>query len=382
MQVTGGLELKYLIFIPVVCFSLTFDFHTAWLAVDFLYLSAWVYYFKRGYDKMLFVLLLPFLYWLGIGGGDLGMKVLSFWDTFKSLVIFMFIVDAKRIVTGGQQDARKFAYLLIYLVYVQWGVCAYQYAAGYHFDNVAGMLGNGSTHAMGYLALVALVAVFYMGFPLLHKVLTVLVFFTVNWWGENVGLFVLVVLFLPVVLLLSNKGKGLILLIPVVVLFCLFILMLSENEVLAPYYNRVLGIFDIDVNMLDFSLAGRQVALSYALYLGGFFGDGAGIYSQIYGRTGIGFWDLENTQLNISEVAHLISEVGVLGFLQVLILYLYVLLKVDAPKYKMLICSVFLIICFFYNRFLMDERSVFFVALAMCYFLHWSHKETNAVPLE
>ena len=234
-----------------------------------------------------------------------------------------------------------------------------QYSKGINFDNIAGTFGDGSTHALCYFSLFFIVLIIRLKKKLLILPV-ILVSIVINYFAENFGFYVL----LPFVLLFI-LNKWIKLSAAAMIISFTVIAFSTVNHWIENYgLNRLTGFHFIQLYDGEYTLAdGREVLLGYAVYLGGFFGNGYGAYSEIYNQRGWLLDEVLNRQICISELTHLVSEIGIVGLILTMILYLSVIKRnVKSKKIPFFAMGLF-ILGIMYNRFLMDERIFFFYFL-------------------
>jgi hypothetical protein len=186
----------------------------------------------------------------------------------------------------------------------------------------------------------------------------------INYYAENIGFYLLLGISLFFVLGSKIGTRNMVLIS--ILAASLFIIKGLKGEFAEKSVARI-GKFSITDSYKGASnlKPERGVLMGYAVYLGGFWGKGLGAYSEIYGKEGWEFFRLMNDQICISEATHLISEIGIIGLIVTIILYITLIIKVIKDnKIRMYGISLF-VLGIFYNRFLIDERIFFFFLLTL-----------------
>lgn len=316
----------------------------------------------------LFSIVLYFLYSISKNGFYL-INILSFWDNYKHIIVFIFsFYLIKKISTERKKKFIQNLFITSCITFfIQVIVVFYQHVTGVFFDNISGTLGDGSTHALGYFSL------FLIIFLISHKkpiILTLIVFtlsMIINYFAENIGFYLLLIISLLFVLSNQLLKKSKIILFVGMFAFALIIIGgIIKGKVLDQYIGRV-SAFSITQSYTGAAKLkpDRNVMMGYAVFLGGIEGQGFGAYSEIYGIDGWKFHSLMNDQICISEATHLVAEIGVIGFLLTLILFIALFNKEFKNRQVKMYSIIFFVLAMFYNRFLIDERIFFFFFLTI-----------------
>ncbi len=248
--------------------------------------------------------------------------------------------------------------------FIQFFVVLIQQKIGLHFDNVAGTLGDGSTHTLAYFS------IFYIVFLLTHNksvfltIIVIILSMIINYYAENIGFYLLLGISLFYVLGSKIGTRNMVLI--TILASSLFIIKGLKGEFAEKSVARI-GKFSVtdSYNGARNLRPERGILMGYAVYLGGLWGKGLGAYSEIYGKEGWEFYRLMNDQICISEATHLISEIGIVGLIVTIILYITLIIKgIKDNKIRMYGISLF-VLGMFYNRFLIDERIFFFFLLTL-----------------
>ena len=364
-----------LLLFQLVIYIYSYNFHSLWILCDFIIIFNLFYILQhsvfRKYPFMLFILVLLFLYFLYSvsKNGFYLINLLSFWDNYKHIIVFVFPFYLIKKISAERK--RKFVQKLFIIscitFFIQVIVVFYQHAKHIFFDNVAGTLGDGSTHALGYFTL------FMIIFLISHKksLLLILLVFSlsiiVNFYAENVGFYLLLILSLLFVLGNQVSKKAKIALFGGVLAFLMIVIVTaSKGNVFNHYLGRVTA-FSVTESYGGAAKLkpDRSVMMGYAAFLGGIEGKGFGPYSEIYGQEGWQFNNLKLDQICISEGTHLVAEIGVIGLFLTFILYISLFNREFKNRQVKMYSIIFFVLAMFYNRFLIDERIFFFFFLTI-----------------
>ena len=368
-------------------FNFSWNYHSLWGAYD---LSLFYLLTKFNYISLikkaplffisLSLLLLSFL-WTLRGGIHL-ISFLSIWDSTKHLILLLFIFNNKEMMIKLvlSKKINAFLKIIISIFLIQTIIITYQYfniqIVGSRFDNVSGLLGDGSTHAIGYFSIFML---FYCIKTNKFKYLILLLPLTlfINYFGSNQGFYILLTFLMFYLFLDFSKIKiKSVFLITIIISVIIGIVYVINIDVIITFYksveSRLLGALPNFINSTDFSgfdqvriKSGRSGYLNFAYFLGGYDGVGYGAYSMIYSQSGWLVSSIRNVELNITEGSHLIAETGIIGFSFIIITYLSIIQKIIIQKKMRYWWSFFFIVNLFYARFLMDERLIYFFILML-----------------
>lgn len=372
-----------IILIVLAVFLFSYNFHTLWLVYD---LSLIYFLFKinikafiNNNKKYLFILLLLLIFFVFslYRNGLYLISFISFWDTFKHVILLIYFIqnkdklDKNKIMIFKRSLFKILSISFLFqfvFIFIQTFILKIS-----DFDNISGFLGDGSTHAIGLFVLLLILSFIYQGrIRLLYLYFPFMVL--INIWGRNEGFFILLLTMVSFFLLKKIQTNirylkkyfsfivfGTLLLLSIIVI---------KKDVLIDYFSVVyvkmdayLGVFQsheqINLVIGDKVKTGRGSLLNYSIFLGEEFGKGFGAYSSIYNQKGWLIGGLLNNQISISEASHLISEMGTVGFLLTILLYVFLISDVLNKKNIINFWVIFFIMNIFYNRFLMDERHIF-----------------------
>ena len=364
-----------LLLFQLVIYMYSYNFHSLWIICDLIIIFNLIYILQRGvlleYPAMLFVLSLLFgylIYSISKNGFYL-INILSFWDNYKHIILFLFSFYIIKQISPERK--KKFIQSLFVIssitFFIQVLFVFYQKFSGVFFDNIAGTLGDGSTHALGYFTL------FLIIFLISHKkslLLNVIVFsfsIIINFYAENIGFYILLIISLIFVLGNQISKKAKIIFYSVMFVFVLILVGgLIKGKELDKYIGRI-STFSVTQSYTGARnlRPDRNIMMGYAVFLGGIEGQGIGAYSEIYGKQGWKFHSLKLDQICISEGTHLVAEIGVIGLLLTLILYIALFNKEFKNRQVKMYSIIFFILAMFYNRLLIDERIFFFLFLTI-----------------
>lgn len=348
----------------------SYNFHSLWLICDIIIICNLFYLLQkkvlRQYPYVLFIffLIILSLFYSFLSKGFHFISLLSFWDNYKH--VFLFIFSFHLIKKINAERKTKFINRLFIISSITFCIQVlfvfYQKKIELNFDNIAGTLGDGSTHALGYFSLFFIV--FLVSYKKPIAFISVVIFFSIiiNYFAENIGFYLL--LGMSLFFVLSKQiGK-----IKIIFLSSILVLLIAivGGEIKDQYLGRAAAFSVTESYTGPENLRTDRGALTgYAVFLGGVWGQGFGSYSEIYGMEGWKFQDLINDQICISEATHLISEIGFVGFFLSILLYITLFNKRLKNKQVKVYSIVFFILAMFYNRLLMDERIFFFFFLTI-----------------
>lgn len=372
-----------LVFPVFVVLIFSYNFHALWLLYD---LAAFLLLIHTITSKRISLtpiqvlstaLVLGYFFSLVAFSGEWLYGFLSVWDTFKHLVFILVLSDLNKygdpVRFEGFSD--KLYKVVVFSFLIQLLVVIAQFSIGVRFDDVAGTIGDGGSHAIGYLSLVAIAACLVRSSYLL-SVVVIGAAMAMNVASENAGFFVLLFLTLACLLSVSKFSKRLLLLVFLLCLLCVFALSFSPYSNISfgeVVWKRALATFTIPDYFDPAENNGRSAFMFLAYSMGGWFGVGPGAYSNIYLMSGYDNFNLLHQQINITESSHLIAESGVLGFLGAI--YLYLLYLMNMFKFFLLrgaTCVLFLA-AVMYTAVLMNESHVFLL-LVLFHFLQFKER--------
>ncbi len=359
----------------MAAFVLSYNFHQLWLVYDLGLLILLVKLILEGVFSqvknvrwiLLFLLFVIVVNVVAIGHNKL-IAWLSFWDTYKHII---FIVGADYFLTHRspevkQKVIRQFMGLSFILFAIQFCFVIVQHYKGRHVDDVAGTFGDGSSHSIAYFSIFLMVYAFAKRWELWRIVLLSVVCSLMNYWSENIGFFLIMLLVIYYYTSIYRSVRWIMIAAgALAVSFFLFGSRLGDE--FDEYHRRIQGFFSVKTFVLSDDLSSdRSTLTAYAFFEGGTWGRGAGYFSEIYSQEGEGVKRLYNNQINISEVSHLIAEYGIVGMVMTFLIYLLLLSDVAKMAHRAeLFIACFLLLTFLYNRILMDERIVFFTVLSV-----------------
>jgi len=358
-------RLKYLLLLIACILIYSYNYHFLWILYDVAVLVLAYYYLGnnkvslKGYQCIIIMLTLGYFVSISISSGHTFIGLLSTWDTFKHILIFLLLIRMHEFVGDPRQS--RFMMRLYHLIFVtilmQVAVVFYQVRAGLIFDNVAGTFGNGATHSMAYLSVLFVVLTIVLRKNLWIVIFSIFIGIWLNISAENVGFFVL----LPVALLgilINHKVK----IRDIVIAVCvasLGIMMVGGVVFRGGSYRDVIvsrvSHFILHDNASSDG-ASRGNALASSINRGGWFGNGPGSFTNIYLMRGYAYDPMDDpTQINIAESSHLIFESGIIGLVLTLMTYSSLLYGYFRKKRNKLFAIIFFCTCMFYGSLLMTE---------------------------
>lgn len=359
----------------LLAFVLSYNFHQLWLVYDLFLMVLLVNLFFEGVFskvKNIRLLLLGLLGMIvvsvvGIGHNHL-IGWLSFWDTFKHLILII-AVDYYVVVRDREVQQKLISQLMAIssvLFALQFVFVFIQHLQGRHVDDVAGTFGDGSSHSIAYFSLFLMVYAMASRWAIWKIAALAVLCSVMNYWSENIGFFLILLLIIYYYTSVYRQVRVVMWAAASLTIF-FFVFGGQMGDEFDEYQRRIQGFFSYNTFVLSDDLSSdRSTLTAYAFYEGGVWGKGAGYFSEIYSQAGFGVSKLYNNQINISEVSHLIAEYGVVG--AVAGFFIYILIFVDVSKIwkrSEWIVAGFLLLTFLYNRILMDERIIFFTALSV-----------------
>ncbi|MFA5371205.1 MAG: hypothetical protein WC298_04425 [Sideroxydans sp.] len=370
--------------IPVfVVLVFSFNFHTLWLIYDLIALLLIVYFLGSRRSRIsarqygVFIVALGYFTFIVVREGHLLMGFLSIWDTFKHLVYVALFIGFMKFHT--QQRIEGFSRYLHKICFIFFSIqivaVIVQYATGVFYDDIAGTFGDGGSHAIAYISILFLVGLILHKSSSIVVVGAVVITLALNILSENSG-YVLLMLaaFLGLILVHFSvrdlfKGRNFIFAaMTLIVLYWLSMMtMYSEHSLGEIVIARFIDIFGADAD-LDTQSVGRGVSLLLASDLGGWFGRGPGAYSIIYQSQGYDFETVYGLQIAISELTHLVSESGFVGYVLTVLVYItFISGLFNGGSYKFVGMTLF-VVCTAYSKVLMNESQFFLFLLLMFYF--------------
>jgi hypothetical protein len=371
-----------LLIVPLFALFLSFNFHSLWLLYDVSLIMMLMLLLYKGksidFYRLSVVFLIVgfsvFIYLLGGSFFDL-YSVLSIWDSYKHLILIYFIYRFSFSVNFRFISVVLFCFFVFNFFFILYQDCCLHV----DFDDLSGSFGDGSTHAVGFLAILVL-AIFFryqVIFTKLSFLKFLLLLFMVSYQAilvENYGFFA-ILLMVVVYIFFSIKKFYKNYFISFFMLMILFFSMSYDESLLLhdikSRYLDVINTFDY-ISQSTYTNS-RPSMMMYAYELGGFFGAGYGFFSNIYGMSGSGVNLLLNSELNISEFSHFLAESGLLGVFTVVALYLYAFNSLATDKLGKSFAFLLFLLCFLYARLLMDERLIFMLIFTT-FFLFYNEK--------
>lgn len=378
-------KLINLVFIVLI---FAFDFHVLWLMYDIVAIMLAFYF---AFSRKASIGVLP----IGVLGIVLGYFVvmifageyvlfglLSLWDTLKHLIYIALFVrwSRNRPLPRISDQVSGLSHLIFIAFAIQLILVFWQYRQGYFFDDISGTFGNGGSHAIAYISVLVVVAMLVRSFNIVIFSCVIALTIFMNLVSENAGYYVLLGLVLGGVFL----GNVFISRVPLMRgislknLLSLFIILAASYWVLGiamysdlPYWEvtlyRLIDISGVG-STADSNAIGRGVSLLKAIDVGGWFGHGLGAYSNIYEMIGYDFKSMSDTQINISELTHLVAEAGGVGYFLYVFVYSLFISQLFLTRYFKLFASVLFVACSAYSAVLMNE-SQFFLLLLTLFFI-------------
>jgi len=347
----------------------SFQFHWLWIVYDFL--SIWsVYFFLKNANFFLLIkvmLAFSIFFILSFLSGFHLISFVSIWDNGKHLFVIylLFKLIDRYEIDRNLRFINHLGIALSFTFLIKIILVLFQYFSDYHMDDVSGTFGYGGSHSLGYFCLLLIAYLLYIRKWNYLVVVVSIISFILNFMAENMGFYLLFILLVSFNFFSLGRLKYLVFIALLFISFVFFFDFLLAGDFIAPMlyrFSEFLNITDFDPTKIR---ASRGFLTAYSIMLGGVFGMGPGAYSEIYSLSGWLLSDLSNNdiQINISSASNLISEYGLSGFLVWLFVYLSLLRSFFITfRYKIFV-SGFFMLCFFYNRVLMDERIIFMLIL-------------------
>jgi len=345
------------------------QFHFLWLLYDFMALGALVFYLLNNrlvLNITLTVTALYLLFFTFLSGGHI-ISYFAIWDNIKHLfVLFMMLIlvdrhaNKKRI----QVFLRDLGVILSIVFFLQSIVVILQAYFGFHFDDISGTFGYGASHSLGYFCLMFLTYLILFGRSRAYFLIIFIISLLLNYISENKGFYLLLIALLFFKLAWSYSVKRLPFYIIAFSLLIYIIDSLIGGRLISPI---VYAISTLSNNLMTGDISeisvSRGFLMIYAYMKGGWFGLGPGAYSDCYSLSG---WLLDNLsdgrlQINISSATSCIIEYGLIGtsiWIGLYLIFLSYFFKNISIKFFV---WIFFLLCFFYNKLLVDERIIFMV---------------------
>jgi len=115
-------RLKYLLFFIAVILIYSFNYHFLWIFYDVAVISLLIYYIRnnkvhfKGYQWFMIIATLWYFVSISIHSGHVFVGLLSTWDTFKHILLFLLLTRMHQNIAPPMQ--RKFAIRLYHFVFV------------------------------------------------------------------------------------------------------------------------------------------------------------------------------------------------------------------------------------------------------------------------
>jgi len=365
-QIHYIIRIEHLFLMTLVMFFVSYNFHALWLVYDFLALFSLMYVLHLFLQKKkhAFIILSCIGILFSIMFIDIliyglhSIMILSLWDNVKHIfIIYTLFSLIKKMDISRIDDFKKILFFIItFFFYIELIWVMYEYFfTSIHFDDITGFFGFHASHSVGYFSLLYIVILLYLKRTTkLYLFFVTLMAIIINYMSENVGFYILLVFFI-----LVYDFRFSYTLLPMVLLLLFPKVYAFADKVIL---SRIFSFFTDTNNYLPeegLVGTGRMPLLQYAIDLGNVFGGGIGAFSIIYNKTGYRIDELINTQLNISTATNLISEYGFFGFVVMLFMYIYVFSIFLDNKREKVMLGLLLLMAFFYNRVLMDERIIY-----------------------
>ena len=351
----------------VLVFS--WEFHFLWLLYDLLAVFS-IYFFSKHVNVVLgstLFFVLSFFIILSIIFGFHLISFLSIWDNIKHVfVLFMlFFLVERHIESRMLEFSKGFGFIIGGIFILQTVFVFYQYFTGYNKDDVSGTFGIAGSHSIAYYCLLYLSYLFYVKKSYLLTFFVFVLSLVMNYYAENMGYYPLVLL------LLSYKWmtlKGIKYFIIYVLLLLLLLILLDSafgGVLIQPVLNRFSEFFVVGSRDLNNLTPSRGYMTALALFLGGWWGDGPGCYSEIYSL--IGWKSIAPIQINISSVTNLLAEYGIAGILFWFSLYFILIKRFFKKRKDFIFISLLFTFSLLYNKVLNDERVIFLLIFTMMF---------------
>jgi len=375
--------------LSVICvLSLSYNLHVLWLWYDLISLFLMLYLFNvkktlvKPAHKLFVLLVISYFVVFIFSRGHVLMGLLSLWDTFKHIpyILFLYNLSNNGSFLLQHKVFKKIYKLILTIFFIQASVIAFQYSIGVFFDDIAGTFGDGGSHAIGYISLLAIIATIIYSKSQWLVTLVIVSSFLMNIASENAGFYVLLIFLILGIVLTKKWNLKFIIRIIVASVFLYFLLdmqVYSERTFIDVISSRLISMFEPQTIFDPLEVHGRSSFLFLASLLGGWFGYGQGAFSNIYMMEGYATSILIDPQINITEASHLIAESGFVGFLLILLTYISFLQKFFLEvKYKLFI-SLFFTVCIFYSAILMNESHMLLFLLVTAFLVFLKNMNAN-----
>ena len=351
----------------VLVFS--WEFHFLWLLYDVLALFS-IYFFSKHISAVLgstLILALSVFIILTIISGFHIISILSIWDNIKHVfVLFMLLFLVERHIEGRiLKFTNGFGFIIGGIFIVQSVLVFYQYFTGYYYDDISGTFGIAGSHSIAYYCLLYLSYLFYIKKSYFLIAIVFILSLVMNYFAENMGYYPLVIL------LLSYKWmtlKGLKYMMFYGFLLLLLVVIADRalgGVLIQPVLHRFSEFFLVGSRDLNNLTPSRGYMTALALFLGGWWGDGPGCYSEIYSL--IGWKSIAPIQINISSVTNLLAEYGIAGILFWFSLYFILIKRFFKKRKDFIFISLLFTFSLLYNKVLNDERVIFLLIFTMMF---------------
>jgi hypothetical protein len=337
----------------LIFMSVSFDYHVTWIIFD-LYLISYLGFrlflnFKNNKINANFVLmpvLLFCIFFIVIFPSFY--SILSLWDIFKYLILINLLNNIRY-----EQLCYKnlFIYTFNIFLFVQYLFVIFQYLDDIYIDNISGTLGDGMTHALGYLGLF----VFFLNLATNQKkilhFLSLLIIIHISIMNSSPGvIWVLITTFVALLFNFKFSKKQLYVLF---ILFLLFFLNVLYND----SFDRILSIFK---GYEEGGKLSRFSALIVNFHYAEWLGFGPGYLSNIYGFTSYDermFYSYPVSMLTSSQSQLMMIELGMIGFIFTGLIYTLYIYRTTQSK----VGVILFLVSFFYCLCLTNEMIAIFM---------------------
>lgn len=371
------LKIHNLVLISFLCLVFAYNFHAIWLMYDFGSILLIAYFIRKPKKKMtrvqrywLLFVLSYFSCWILFKHNFYG--VLSIWDTFKHIPYIMAVTYLLQELPFQKVERifKKLYKVILVVFMIQVVAVCVQFLTGTFFDDIGGTFGNGASHAIGYISLLAIVSSMVYSRRWWVPIMILLVSLALNILAENAGFFVLLCLLLFAVVLANGVNMKFILalLLGGIIAYMLLNSTLYTSKTFFDVVSgRLFGLFDVPTSVDIEDVRGRSSFLFLAYLMGGWFGVGAGYFSSIYMMDGGGVTTLNHIQINITEASHLLAEVGLVGLFLVCVTFILFISTLVKNRTMKLYLSFFFVATVFYSAVLMNESHFLLLLFVFCF---------------
>lgn len=337
--------------------AVSFDYHVTWIIFD-LYLITYLGFrlflnFKNNNLTVNFYLMSVLLFCIFfIVNFSSFYSILSLWDIFKYLILINLL---NNIHYEQLCYKRLFIFTFNIFLLVQYLFVIFQYLDDINIDNISGTLGDGMTHALGYLCLF----VFFLNLATNQKkifhFLSLLIFVHISIMNSSPGaIWVLIITFVALIFNLKFSKKQLyVLLILSLVVFL--------NVLFNDSFHRILSIF---MGYEEGGNLSRFSALIVNFHYAEWFGFGPGYLSNIYGFTSYDekmFYSYPASMLTSSQSQLMMIELGMIGFIFTGLMYTLYIYRTTQSK----VGVILLLVSFFYCLCLTNEMIAIFMFMTI-----------------